>query len=551
MNAYEVVPVLAAFWQASGDAKYLEALVKAVNNFAAAIMAETTAQASSGEPPLLSTYRRSEYAWVYMGLRVLNGTPQGDALLLTFAASLAHRAEVWPLSPFQGVDNNALAAALWYDLALHYSPTPPTNAPALQAYVDSIWQEILAFHDTFEDDSWYSVGDMLMLHAWYQIRGIAWHTDPTRAALWLDFAAQVANDGTVMAHGDGAHPGSYCTGVMINELVGSTMRHGPSRWLAHRAFWNGRHRLQQLSSQIGYANQDFLALAYLFADESVAPQAPAAGVTMTTRRHRDLTPNAVRTAGGRWFGVTAQRDPSKLVFRSGGQEMDATLMLQAAPLGGHGHPNSGDILHYGADHAYYLSFGANRLDRFQEEHNVFTLRQPGPHVQPLWEPGPYATSYTTEDTSVPVLGQASDGSYARVHIQEYPGTTRQVPQTWQAMLAAPAFSAAQCPEQAIGYRNWPVRLDRSVVFANQRFTVVRDRLVFTAQADAMLGQNWTFGEMSLPGTHWVNVWTPQELNGWFGQTVGQSQPGARAHGGAGSPSSGLPRGRTRGSRWRG
>jgi len=81
LNAYEVVPVLVAFWKASGDAKYLEALVKAVNNFAAAILAETAVQASSGDPPLLSTYRRSEYAWVYLGLRVLDGTPQGDALL--------------------------------------------------------------------------------------------------------------------------------------------------------------------------------------------------------------------------------------------------------------------------------------------------------------------------------------------------------------------------------------------------------------------------------------------------------------------------------------
>ena len=77
------------------------------------------------------------------------------------------------------------------------------------------------------------------------------------------------------------------------------------------------------------------------------------------------------------------------------------------------------------------------------------------------------------------------------------------------------------PEQAVGYRigGW---LDRSVVFANHRFTVVRDRIVLTAQADAQLGQNWTSGQMGLPGTHWVNVWTPQELNGWFRQTVGQN-----------------------------
>ena len=48
LNAYEVVPVLAAFWKASGDPQYRDALAKAVNNFAAAIVAETAAQASSG-----------------------------------------------------------------------------------------------------------------------------------------------------------------------------------------------------------------------------------------------------------------------------------------------------------------------------------------------------------------------------------------------------------------------------------------------------------------------------------------------------------------------
>jgi hypothetical protein len=519
-GAYEAVPVLAAFWKASGDPKYLDALAKAVTNYTTAIDAETAAQANSPNPPELSTYWRSDYVWVYLGLRELAGIPEGARMMKTFASSLAHRAEVWLIAPFQGAFNMAFFAAFWYDVALHYG-TPPTNAPALQAYTDSIWRETSAFHDTTEDDSWYTAGDLITLHAWYQIRGAAWNTNPHTAALWLDFAEQVANDGTVMAHGDGAHPGSYFTGVMLNELVGTAMRHGRYRWLAHRAFWNGRGRIQQLNSGIGHANQLYLALAYLFADESVAAQAPAAGVTKTIRQHRDITPNQERLSGGRWFWGTAQRDPSKVVFRAGGQETDATLMLQAAPVGGHGHPDSGEILHYGSDHAYYLSFGANRLDRFQEEHNVFTLRQPGQNVQPLWEPGPYAAAYTTEHTSVPVLGQTSDGSYARVHIQEYPGTTDTVAQTWQAMLAAPAFSAAQCPEQAIGYRNWPARLDRSVVFANHRFTVVRDRIAFTAQADALMGQNWTFGQMGLPGTHWVNVWTPKELNGWFGQTVGQ------------------------------
>jgi hypothetical protein len=153
-NAFEVIPVLAAFWRASSAPKYLDALAKAVTNYTAAIDAETAAQVNSPNPPELNTYWRSDFVWVYLGLRELAGIPEGARMMQTFAASLAHRAEVWPIAPFQGAFNMAFFAAFWYDVALHYG-TPPTNAPALQTYTDSIWRETSAFHDTTEDDSWY------------------------------------------------------------------------------------------------------------------------------------------------------------------------------------------------------------------------------------------------------------------------------------------------------------------------------------------------------------------------------------------------------------
>ena len=118
---------------------------------------------------------------------------------------------------------------------------------------------------------------------------------------------------------------------------------------------------------------------------------------------------------------------------------------------------------------------------------------------------------------MPVKGSASDASYARVHVQEYPGQPA-TPELWKTVQESKGNWNL---EKAIGYKNWPVREDRSVVFTHdqpglQQFTVVRDVITPTLQVPAMVGPNWTFGELGQAGTNWVNVWTPKVLNGWFG-----------------------------------
>jgi hypothetical protein len=218
----------------------------------------------------------------------------------------------------------------------------------------------------------------------------------------------------------------------------------------------------------------------------------------------DLSPAEVRAKGGQWFTINKDKlAPRTLMFRGGSKETDHCLLLMAGQQGGHGHMNSGAVLGYTGDLAQYFDYATLRLDVTMEGCNNFTLRNPAKAVP--W-PGHYGGHYTTEDCTVPAMGALKTASYARVHIQEYPGYTA-TPERWKAVLDATGWP----PEKAIGYRGWPARLDRGVLFVNNQFTVVRDVLHATLPVEAQLGPNWTFGELGAVGTHWVNVWMPKAI----------------------------------------
>src|ERR1043166_7249122 len=133
--------------------------------------------------------------------------------------------------------------------------------------------------------------------------------------------------------------------------------------------------------------------------------------------------------------------------------------MQVGQLGDHGHMDSGALTHYGSDYSYYFDYATLRLDEYLEAHNVFTLRDPVSGL--LWSgtksnPADYA-AFTTEDVSVPVVGITSEASYARILTREYPGTVTDAA-SWNTVTN---WNIGWTKEQAIGYRNWPIRLNRS------------------------------------------------------------------------------------------
>ncbi|MHB9131634.1 MAG: hypothetical protein ACYDBB_11170 [Armatimonadota bacterium] len=515
--AYEAIPTFAAFYKGTGDPKYAELTLRAAKEFCLAVDEEVkntlaAMEKSGGKRPSASLYWTYTYAYVLMGLWALEGAPQYQQMADMLGQSLGNRANAYPIYWERGPQNRSVDAAFWYDMALKFNPNIP-RAKELKEYADLIWNDWWAPKDMEEDCSHYTWMDLLTVDAWARIRGVEWWKDPDARNFWISYAEQAAQDGTWPCYGDAGEHGYYFVGMTVEELAAARVKDGHYKWFAHRMFWNGRDRIEDLCAGIGYMTYVELALAYLYADDTIKEIPPKAGLLETKRRFRERTnwrafwtnPN-----GGLFFELRNRWQPSKLVFRAGPKETDQFMLVQAGNQAGHGHPDTGSIILYNGDLSYYVANGASRMDDDMEQHNLFTLRDPV--TNNTW----YAHQLASEETSVPVKGQASDASYARLHIREFPGNTPTA-ESWQKLYDRWSKVNKNIwiygdfpPEKAIGYKNWPVRMDRCILFVNNQFAVVRDVANFILPACAQLGQNWIFDQLGPTiGNNWVNVWIPR------------------------------------------
>ena len=422
--------------------------------------------------------------------------------------ALGARAQAWPLYWEAGPHNRPIFAAFWYDTALKYNPAIP-RAAELKAYCEAIWNDWWSHRDVEEDCPGYTSTDLLVLDPWAVVRGVAWWKDKDAPNLWRHYAHQIANDGTYPAYGDAGVVGNFFVALRVAETVASRCKDGRAKWFAHRAFFNGRDRIRQMCAGIGAMNYVELAMAYLYADDSVREVAPQAGLEISRRRYRLV--NNFNNLGPRpvFFNLEDRWAPSKLIFRSGPKETDPFMLVQAAGQAGHGQPDVGNIIQYSGDYAFYLCHGVTRLDHDMEQHNMFVVRDPV-------KDKPWRAVFTGEDYGVPASGQTAEGAYARIHVQEAPGVN--VAESWKKVLA---WRGGYPPHRACGYKNWPVRLDRSVLFINNRFAVVRDVMTPTLPVKAQIGQNWVFGHLGPAiGRNWVNVRTRNPLSGYYYFTPG-------------------------------
>ncbi|MHB9024152.1 MAG: hypothetical protein ACYC7E_08245 [Armatimonadota bacterium] len=511
--AYEAIPTFAAFYKGTGDPKYAELTLQTTREYCLAIdedVKKTLADmAKTGaKRPGANLYWTYTYAYVLAGLWALEGAPQYQQMVEMLGKSWGDRANAYPVYWERGPQNRPVDAAFWYDTALKFNPNIP-RAKELKAYADLIWNDWWAPKDMEEDCSHYTWMDLYTVDAWARIRGVEWWKDPDARNFWISYAEQAAQDGTWPCYGDAGQQGYYYVGMVIEEMTAARVRDGRYKWFAHRMFWNGRDRLPTLCAGIGFMHYVELALAYLYADDTIKEIPPKAGLSITKRRFRERTDWRKRGDKTLLFLLHDTWQPSKIIFRAGAKETDHFMLVQAGNQAGHGHTDSGSIILYNGDLSYYVANGASRMDDDMEIHNMFTLR---PETDNTW----YAHQLASEETSVPVHGQASDASYARLHIREYPGNTPTA-EGWQKLFDKWSKNHKNIwiigdypPEKAIGYKNWPVRLDRCILFINNQFAVVRDVTNAILPFRAQMGQNWVFRELGPTiGTHWANVWIPQ------------------------------------------
>jgi hypothetical protein len=511
--AYEAIPVFAAFYKATGDPKYLKLLVNTYKEYCAYLEQEVKdgqaemAKDPNGRPGI-GRYWTGPYIYLVIPLESIKGTPEYDQIAPLLGRALTARAEAWPVYWEGGPQNRSMAAAFWYDIALKYTPDPLTpKMTQLKAYADSVWNSWWNYRDVEEDDPSYTSIDVTVADAGALMRGVQPWEDAEARNLWLFYARQMANDGDYPAYGDAGTLGNYFLGLELAEIGASRCKDGQAKWFAHRAFFNGRDRIKQMIAGIGSMQYVYVAMAYLYADDTVKEIPPKAGLTVAQRRYHWMNDFNHLAPGSGFFSLENRWAPSKLIFRAGPKETDQYLLVQAAGMSGHGHPDAGAVLQYSGDYAFYLCHGLTRLDHDMEQHNLFVLRDPV-------KDKPWPATMTGEDYAVPVSGQTSEGAYARMHIQESIGA--KVEDAWKQAQAWAARGGGWPPNIGCGYKNWPVRLDRSVLFVNNRFAVVRDVMTPTLAINAQIGQNWIFGNLGPTiGRNWVNVWTRNPLSGYY------------------------------------
>ncbi len=512
--AYEAIPVFAAFYQATQDPKYRTLLVNAYKEYCAFIEEQeipaglAEMEQDANHRPGVSRYWTYVYVYLTLPLETLRGTPEYDEVKARLGRALYKRAEAWPIYWEWGPQNRSMAPAFWYEIALQWNPDPPTpKAAELRAYADGIWESWWQYRDVEEDCPSYTSIDLSVADQWAVLRGVKPWEDPEARNLWTFYGRLMGNDGNYPAYGDAGTVGNYFMGMYMAGFGVSRCRDGQCQWFSRRAFFNGRDRIQDMCAGIGSMNYVHLAMAYLMADDSVAEVAPQAGLTVAERRYHLMNDFNQRTEKSSFFTLENRAAPSKLIFRSGPKETDQFMLVQAAGQAGHGNSDSGAILQYSGDYAFYLVYGVTRLDHDMEHNNGFCLRD-------LTSGKPWGPVMTAEDYSVPVSGQSPAGAYGRIHLREYPGVN--VEEAWEKAQAWHARRGGWPPHQAAGYRNWPVRLDRSIVFVNNQFAVVRDVMTPTLTVSAQIGQNWVVGNMGpTVGENWVNVWTRNPLSGYY------------------------------------
>jgi hypothetical protein len=527
-DAWQAVPILIAAWEGEGSQnaatkqQYLDGAVNAVANTCAGLTQDFLPLT---DPPLDYYWWGKFWAYTYDAILHTQGTPEYDIMMSQFWTTLGQVADAWPIMNISGtvadgVAMGTIAAAFWYDGAFRHQDVynyQLSNAAKFQRFANGIWNAYQTYNDIEDDDQFYGTASLFILEAWWRLRG-----EYTAQELYCHFADQIANDGSYPAYGDGGAPGQYFIALLCAELAATRTKDGllksGYKQLAHRAFWNGHDRLLSLRGG-SYLNEVYTALAYLHADDTIAEDDLPAGVKLSVRQWRDLTPVEMRLAGWRWFTFQPRKAPNKLIFRAGSSPTDASLVMQVGQLGGHGHMDAGAITYYGSDHASYFDYATLRLDRYQEAHNIFTLRA---DQGVLWcgrlnngTPPVDDPCFTTEEVLVPTMGTTSDASYARIQIIEYLASDLTRPYWWK-LVKPEVWPKTWTLEKAIGYKNWPLRLNRSVLFVNNKFTVVRDEPNFLIPVLAQMGPNWTFGELGCAGTHWVNVWMPKVLNAFYG-----------------------------------
>ena len=275
----------------------------------------------------------------------------GDAWFRDMWLYYCRNLHVWDTEPIEwrGGCHRSMPEGLAKGLAAKWYPDIP-EAAHWQRYGALNFGDFWRTQDVPQNDTGYMIGPFvaLMCNADQYLGDDRFYTDPGMKRLWERLLVEITPDGAINPYGpNGGYNATADYRVFMLERLAAKTGDGRYRYGAHRLVNYLRYQSRSAGPDTYAMGQPFLALAWLFADDCVAPVQPASGSLWNTRveaaRYAHTDPNLTEELLGHadpdplkghiccsWV-MSDRLWPDKLVLRSGWNAGDLFALVELHP----------------------------------------------------------------------------------------------------------------------------------------------------------------------------------------------------------------------------
>ena len=490
----QFLPVLVRYVE-TGERRFGEAIIAMLRDWHRATLEVVASKGWTEqfieEPCFIPLYRKQLIAGGLM-------KPE-DAWFRDLWLDYCRNIHVWGSKPteWRGGCHRAMPEALMKGLAAKWYPDTP-EAAHWKRYAELGFRDFWRNKEVQQNDTGYFPGPIFMLLTCgdQYLGDDRALTDPGMQRLWRRLMVEVTPDGAVNPYGpNGGWNSTAGFRLFALERVAARTRNGEYRYAAHRV-------MNQLRYQSAPVRRDaFLrtvevgqsvALAWLFADDSVPPVMPPAGSLWNRRMESARVPHTDKAVTERLFGdadphpdrghlccsywLTGREFPDKLVLRSGWNPGDLFALVELHPTSV---PyNAGGILGLNRFGAPFTQVVTSKGDSVENRLSVVVLdgkSRRRHHPDPLrmdedWRQG------RMPDIGSEVLSfeDRAEATFARIRVGNIDGL--------------------------------PAVYEREFVFVKNRFLATRETITFEESFKARVAPLWNTRNIGPQiGTNWANT----------------------------------------------
>lgn len=488
------MPVLVKYVQ-TGERHWGEAIITMLKDWHRATMEEVATKGWTEqfieEPCFIPLYRKQLIAGGLM--------KEDDAWFRDLWLDYCRHVHVWGTKPIEwrGGCHRSVPEALAKGLAAKWYPNIP-EAAHWKRYAELGFGDFWKHKEVQQNDTGYFPGPIFMLltcgdQYLGDDRAV---TDPGMQRLWKRLAVEVTPDGAVNPYGpNGGWNSTAGFRLFALELVAAKTRNGEYRYAAHKVMNYLRYQAKAIQGDAFLREREVgqhVALAWLFADDSVKPVMPSPGSLWNLRMEAARVPHTDKAVTERLFGnadpdpnkghlccswwLTGKDYPDKLVLRSGWNPGDFFALVELHPTSV---PyNAGGIMglnRFGAAFTQIITSKGDSVENRLMVVDVDRTTKRRYHPDPLrmdenWRQG----TMPDIQSEVTFFEDRPDATFARVRVNHLDGL--------------------------------PAVYEREFVFVKNRFLATRETVTFEESFKARVAPLWNTRNIGPQvGSHWANT----------------------------------------------